>query len=80
MTAGEEQLAFRSVPPIVQVIPGALVPVDPDLLNGHSVTAAVAASPDCRAAKHTACSGDAWDVVRDEPAACPCSCHQGGGA
>lgn len=33
-------------------------------------------SPDCREAKHRACSGDAWDDIEDRPAACECPCHQ----
>lgn len=32
-------------------------------------------SPDCQVGKHAACSGGAWDEIRDEPAPCPCLCH-----
>lgn len=32
-------------------------------------------SPDCETAKHQACSGDAWDHLRDEPTTCRCICH-----
>lgn len=32
-------------------------------------------SPDCRAGKHGACVGDAWDDVLDAPAECSCDCH-----
>jgi len=33
-------------------------------------------SPDCEVAKHTACSGDAWDLLADEVTACTCACHR----
>lgn len=33
-------------------------------------------SPDCEQRKHRACSGDAWDVLKDEPASCTCACHR----
>ena len=33
-------------------------------------------SPDCDVAKHTACSGDAWDHEADLPARCACGCHK----
>lgn len=32
-------------------------------------------SPDCKAGKCRACTGDAWDHVADAPAVCPCECH-----
>lgn len=32
-------------------------------------------NPDCRAGKHQACSGDAWDTKLDEPTSCRCLCH-----
>lgn len=32
-------------------------------------------NPDCRDAKHTACSGTAWDDTRDELTTCSCDCH-----
>lgn len=32
-------------------------------------------NPDCRAGKHVACAGDAWDEVADELTACGCACH-----
>lgn len=37
-------------------------------------------SPDCAAAKHKACSGDAWDDDEDAPTPCACAaegCHGG---
>jgi hypothetical protein len=36
-------------------------------------------SPDCETAKHAACSGDAWDLLRDELTTCTCTCHTRGG-
>lgn len=33
-------------------------------------------NPDCRDGKHKACSGDGWDLERDEPAKCPCECRE----
>lgn len=36
-------------------------------------------SPDCHAGKHTACTGDAWDLEEDRPTACDCACHDPGG-
>ena len=33
-------------------------------------------NPDCRDGKHASCSGVGWDVEQDEPAPCPCGCHQ----
>jgi hypothetical protein len=33
-------------------------------------------SPDCEQRKHTACTGEAWDFLRDEPASCTCHCHR----
>jgi hypothetical protein len=38
-------------------------------------------SPDCRAAKHGACSGDAWDDAADKvvPCECRCTCERCGG-
>jgi len=32
-------------------------------------------NPDCRAGKHQACAGDAWDETNDQPAQCTCPCH-----
>jgi len=32
-------------------------------------------NPDCRAGKHAACSGTAWDEHTDQLAACSCTCH-----
>lgn len=32
-------------------------------------------NPDCRDGKHASCSGDGWDSRLDEPAPCPCACH-----
>lgn len=32
-------------------------------------------NPDCRAGKHAACSGDAWDFGADRPMPCGCDCH-----
>lgn len=32
-------------------------------------------APDCRDGKHTACTGDTWDVRADEPTDCDCACH-----
>jgi hypothetical protein len=32
-------------------------------------------SPDCGQRKHTACTGDAWDKLHDQPAHCTCHCH-----
>lgn len=32
--------------------------------------------PDCDAAKHRACSGQALDETTDEIVACTCACHQ----
>jgi len=32
-------------------------------------------SPDCEAAKHDACSGDAWDELLDRATRCTCMCH-----
>jgi hypothetical protein len=34
-------------------------------------------SPDCEQRKHQACSGDAWDMLRDELTECRCECHRG---
>lgn len=39
-----------------------------------------ARSPDCKAGKHAACSGDAWDTAKDEPIDCACPCHREVGA
>lgn len=33
-------------------------------------------SPDCRSGKHGSCTGDAWDLERDQLTACPCGCHK----
>jgi len=33
-------------------------------------------NPDCRDGKHASCSGDGWDLERDQPAACACDCHE----
>jgi hypothetical protein len=33
-------------------------------------------SPDCEQRKHAACSGDAWDLLKDQAAACTCECHR----
>lgn len=45
--------------------------------QGHViVTVPDPLSPDCEQRKHGACSGDAWNLVRDEPAACTCECHR----
>lgn len=34
-------------------------------------------SPDCETGKHSpTCSGDAWDLLKDEPAPCTCECHK----
>ena len=33
-------------------------------------------NPDCRDGKHASCSGEGWDLEADEPAPCPCDCHQ----
>lgn len=35
-------------------------------------------NPDCRAGKHHACSGTAWDEDRDELGTCSCTCHRPG--
>ncbi|GAA4762406.1 hypothetical protein [Microbacterium gilvum] len=35
-------------------------------------------SPDCEPGKHSACTGDAWDDVKDVPAPCSCACHEAG--
>jgi len=35
-------------------------------------------NPDCRAGKHRACSGTAWDDAADEITGCSCRCHEGG--
>jgi hypothetical protein len=35
-----------------------------------------AIDPDCRAGKHRACLGEAWDDVNDKPARCDCPCHE----
>jgi len=35
----------------------------------------VAVSPDCRAGKCKACSGDAWDEAADALTTCRCGCH-----
>ena len=32
-------------------------------------------NPDCKAGKHVACSGTAWDDDRDELTSCACPCH-----
>ena len=32
-------------------------------------------SPDCLIAKHSACTGEAFDHARDEPCDCCCECH-----
>jgi hypothetical protein len=32
-------------------------------------------SPDCEVLKHTACSGDAWDLDTDQATPCTCPCH-----
>lgn len=32
-------------------------------------------NPDCRDGKHRACNGDAWDMAKDAPAECACTCH-----
>lgn len=32
--------------------------------------------PDCRAGKHDACLGQAWDEEADEQVPCGCPCHQ----
>ncbi|ALY08750.1 hypothetical protein PQB77_gp63 [Arthrobacter phage Correa] len=32
-------------------------------------------NPDCRDGKHQACSGDGWDLEKDEPCPCNCPCH-----
>jgi len=32
-------------------------------------------NPDCKAGKHDACFGDAWDFEKDQPAPCECNCH-----
>lgn len=33
-------------------------------------------NPDCRDGKHASCSGDGWDETTDQPADCPCNCHE----
>jgi hypothetical protein len=33
-------------------------------------------SPDCEQRKCTACTGEAWDLLRDKPADCTCHCHR----
>ena len=33
-------------------------------------------NPDCRAGKHSACAGDAWDEQADAPTTCSCWCHE----
>jgi hypothetical protein len=33
-------------------------------------------SPDCEQRKHAACSGNAWDLLKDQAAACTCECHR----
>ena len=45
------------------------------LLGGHRMTVPDPLSPDCEVHKHDACSGDAWDLLRDEITACTCHCH-----
>lgn len=35
----------------------------------------VLVNPDCKAGKHDACNGDAWDTVQDAVTECPCTCH-----
>ena len=35
---------------------------------GEAVTVPAPTSPDCEQRKHTACSGDAWDLLADAPA------------
>lgn len=35
----------------------------------------VQVNPDCKAGKHDACNGDAWDTVKDAVTECPCTCH-----
>ena len=35
-----------------------------------------ATSPDCEVKKHQACSGDAWDMLRDEITTCKCPSHK----
>jgi hypothetical protein len=35
-------------------------------------------NPDCRAGKHQACSGTAWDDTTDALAPCGCACHDEG--
>ena len=32
-------------------------------------------NPDCKASKHHACAGDAWDDETDSPTTCACPCH-----
>ena len=43
--------------------------------TSHAPYLIASLSPDCEQAKHTACSGDAWDHDTDSPAACQCLCH-----
>ena len=33
-------------------------------------------NPDCEAGKHENCYGDGWDALLEQPAPCPCDCHQ----
>jgi hypothetical protein len=42
----------------------------------HGMTVPDPTSPDCEQRKHTACTGDAWDKLKDRPADCTCDCHQ----
>lgn len=32
--------------------------------------------PDCVVGKHQNCNGQGWDVTNDQPADCPCECHE----
>lgn len=34
--------------------------------------------PDCKAGKHAACLGDAWDDNFDHIVDCTCDCHERG--
>lgn len=35
----------------------------------------ILANPECRQGKHTNCTGYGWNIPKDEPWPCPCSCH-----
>lgn len=51
------------------------MPAIRSILGAPERTPHIPPSPDCKAGKHAACDGKAWDFANDREAHCLCDCH-----